>query len=54
LLIARADAPGSACPRLHFAGEHISLKHSWIEGALDWIEGALESAARVALEVSAR
>jgi monoamine oxidase len=32
---------------LHFAGEHTSLKHSWIEGAL-------ESAARVALEVSAR
>jgi monoamine oxidase len=32
--------------RLHFAGEHTSLKHSWIEGAL-------ESAARVALEVSA-
>ncbi|HEY0533148.1 MAG TPA: FAD-dependent oxidoreductase [Actinoplanes sp.] len=33
--------------RLHFAGEHTSLKHSWIEGAL-------ESAERVALEVSAR
>lgn len=32
---------------LHFAGEHTSLKHSWIEGAL-------ESAARVALEISER
>ncbi|WP_204053887.1 NAD(P)/FAD-dependent oxidoreductase [Microbispora rosea] len=30
---------------LHFAGEHTSLKHSWIEGAL-------ESAVRVALEVN--
>jgi hypothetical protein len=28
----------------HFAGEHTSLKHSWIEGAL-------ESAVRVALEI---
>lgn len=32
--------------RVHFAGEHTSLKHSWIEGAL-------ESAVRVALEVNA-
>lgn len=31
---------------VHFAGEHTSLKHSWIEGAL-------ESAVRVALEVNA-
>lgn len=31
--------------RVHFAGEHTSLKHSWIEGAL-------ESAVRVALEVN--
>jgi monoamine oxidase len=31
---------------LHFAGEHTSLKHSWIEGAL-------ESAVRTALEVNA-
>ncbi|MCT2586908.1 flavin monoamine oxidase family protein [Actinophytocola gossypii] len=30
---------------VHFAGEHTSLKHSWIEGAL-------ESAVRVALEVN--
>ncbi|TDV54249.1 flavin monoamine oxidase family protein [Actinophytocola oryzae] len=32
---------------VHFAGEHTSLKHSWIEGAL-------ESAVRVALEVNER
>lgn len=32
--------------RLHFAGEHTSLKHSWIEGAL-------ESAVRTALEANA-
>ncbi|MEU4532104.1 FAD-dependent oxidoreductase [Micromonospora ureilytica] len=32
---------------LHFAGEHTSLKHSWIEGAL-------ESAVRVALEIAER
>ncbi len=38
--IARPEGP------LHFAGEHTSLKHSWIEGAL-------ESAVRVALEVNA-
>lgn len=38
--IAAAEGP------LHFAGEHTSLKHSWIEGAL-------ESAVRVALEVNA-
>jgi monoamine oxidase len=31
---------------VHFAGEHTSLKHSWIEGAL-------ESAVRAALEVTA-
>lgn len=31
---------------LHFAGEHTSLKHAWIEGAL-------ESAVRAALEVNA-
>jgi monoamine oxidase len=31
--------------RVHFAGEHTSLKHSWIEGAL-------ESAVRAALEVN--
>jgi monoamine oxidase len=30
---------------VHFAGEHTSLKHSWIEGAL-------ESAVRTALEVN--
>ena len=30
--------------RVHFAGEHTSLKHAWIEGAL-------ESAVRTALEV---
>jgi monoamine oxidase len=29
---------------LHFAGEHTSLKHAWIEGAV-------ESAVRAALEV---
>ncbi len=29
---------------LHFAGEHTSLKHAWIEGAL-------ESAVRAALEI---
>ncbi|MFI6507429.1 FAD-dependent oxidoreductase [Streptosporangium sp. NPDC050855] len=40
--------PAIATPagRLHFAGEHTSLKHSWIEGAL-------ESAVRTALEVHA-
>ncbi|MCT9935028.1 FAD-dependent oxidoreductase [Planotetraspora sp. A-T 1434] len=38
--IATAEGP------LHFAGEHTSLKHSWIEGAL-------ESAVRVALEINA-
>lgn len=40
--------PAIATPegRLHFAGEHTSLKHSWIEGAL-------ESAVRTALEVNA-
>ncbi|WP_187405995.1 flavin monoamine oxidase family protein [Microbispora triticiradicis] len=40
--------PAIAVPEgpLHFAGEHTSLKHSWIEGAL-------ESAVRVALEVNA-
>lgn len=32
---------------LHFAGEHTSLKHSWIEGAL-------ESGVRVALKVTAQ
>jgi monoamine oxidase len=32
---------------LHFAGEHTSLKHAWIEGAL-------ESAVRTALEVNSR
>lgn len=32
---------------LHFAGEHTSLKHAWVEGAL-------ESAVRVALEVHRR
>ena len=32
---------------LHFAGEHTSLKHSWVEGAL-------ESGVRVALEVNER
>ncbi|GII82595.1 amine oxidase [Sphaerisporangium siamense] len=32
--------------RLHFAGEHTSLKHAWIEGSL-------ESAVRAALEVNA-
>ncbi|SNS80293.1 monoamine oxidase [Streptosporangium subroseum] len=39
--------PAIAVPegRLHFAGEHTSLKHSWIEGAL-------ESAVRTALEVN--
>jgi monoamine oxidase len=29
---------------VHYAGEHTSLKHAWIEGAL-------ESAVRTALEV---
>jgi len=29
---------------IHFAGEHTSLKHAWIEGAI-------ESAIRVALEI---
>jgi monoamine oxidase len=29
---------------LHFAGEHTSLKHAWVEGAL-------ESAVRAALEI---
>ncbi|NMO53688.1 FAD-dependent oxidoreductase [Actinoplanes sp. TBRC 11911] len=38
-VIAAAEGP------LHFAGEHTSLKHSWIEGAL-------ESAVRVALEIN--
>jgi monoamine oxidase len=40
--------PGIAPPEgpLHFAGEHTSLKHAWIEGSL-------ESAVRVALEVNA-
>ncbi|WP_211593354.1 FAD-dependent oxidoreductase [Microbispora sp. H10836] len=39
--------PAIAVPEgpLHFAGEHTSLKHSWIEGAL-------ESAVRAALEVN--
>lgn len=32
---------------VHFAGEHTSLKHSWIEGAL-------ESAVRAALEITAQ
>jgi monoamine oxidase len=32
---------------VHFAGEHTSLKHAWIEGAI-------ESAVRVALEISRR
>ncbi|HEU4733802.1 MAG TPA: FAD-dependent oxidoreductase, partial [Kofleriaceae bacterium] len=38
--------PAVATPEgpLHFAGEHTSLKHAWIEGAL-------ESAVRVALEI---
>ena len=31
--------------RIHFAGEHTSMKHAWIEGAV-------ESAIRVALEIS--
>jgi monoamine oxidase len=31
---------------VHFAGEHTSLKHAWVEGAL-------ESAVRAALEVEA-
>ena len=31
--------------RAHFAGEHTSLKHAWIEGAI-------ESGIRTALEVS--
>ncbi len=30
---------------IHFAGEHTSLKHAWIEGAL-------ESSIRAALEVN--
>ncbi|WP_344953706.1 flavin monoamine oxidase family protein [Sphaerisporangium flaviroseum] len=38
--IAKPEGP------LHFAGEHTSLKHAWIEGAL-------ESAVRAALEVNA-
>ncbi|MBV9706892.1 MAG: FAD-dependent oxidoreductase, partial [Chloroflexi bacterium] len=32
---------------IHFAGEHTSLKHAWIEGAI-------ESAIRVALEIHQR
>jgi len=31
--------------RIHFAGEHTSLKHAWIEGAV-------ESGIRTALEAS--
>ena len=38
------DIPAAEGP-LHFAGEHTSLKHAWIEGAV-------ESAVRVALEVN--
>lgn len=38
------DIPTAEGP-LHFAGEHTSLKHAWIEGAV-------ESAVRVALEVN--
>lgn len=30
---------------MHFAGEHTSLKHAWVEGAI-------ESAIRAALEVN--
>lgn len=33
--------------RVHFAGEHTSLKHAWIEGAV-------ESAVRAAIEVHER
>ena len=33
--------------RLHFAGEHTSTKHGWIEGAV-------ESAVRVASEICTR
>jgi monoamine oxidase len=41
--------PDIATPEgpLHFAGEHTSLKHAWVEGAL-------ESAVRAALEVHRR
>ena len=41
--------PDIAAPEgpLHFAGEHTSLKHAWVEGAL-------ESAVRAALEVHRR
>ena len=38
LAIPTAEGP------LHFAGEHTSLKHAWIEGAI-------ESAVRAALEI---
>ncbi len=38
------DIPAAEGP-VHFAGEHTSLKHAWIEGAV-------ESAVRVALEVN--
>jgi monoamine oxidase len=38
------DIPTQEGP-LHFAGEHTSLKHAWIEGAI-------ESAVRTALEVN--
>ena len=39
--------PGVSTPEgpVHFAGEHASLNHSWIEGSL-------ESAVRAALEVT--
>ncbi|MBV8615164.1 MAG: FAD-dependent oxidoreductase [Acetobacteraceae bacterium] len=36
--------PGAERP-VHLAGEHTSLKHAWVEGAL-------ESAVRAAIEVS--
>ncbi len=39
------DKPSPFVDLVHFAGEHTSLKHSWIEGAL-------ESAVRAALEVN--
>jgi len=38
---------GTAEGLIHFAGEHTSLKHAWIEGAL-------ESAIRVALEIHSK
>ncbi|HEU0299413.1 MAG TPA: FAD-dependent oxidoreductase [Longimicrobium sp.] len=38
------DIPTAEGP-VHFAGEHTSLKHAWVEGAL-------ESAVRAALEVN--